>query len=38
MSYPHYHRSTDRPEYLVPKMGAEIIRLNIATLALLLGY
>jgi len=36
--YPHYHRSTDTPQYLVPKMGSEILKLNLAVVATLIGY
>jgi len=36
--YPHYHKSTDLPQYLVQKMGKETTKLAVATLATLMGY
>jgi len=37
-SYPHYHRTTDLPQYLVPKMAQEILKMNVALLGDLMGY
>jgi hypothetical protein len=36
--YPHYHRSTDLPQYLVPAMAYQILKMNLAAMATLLGY
>jgi Zn-dependent M28 family amino/carboxypeptidase len=31
--YPHYHRTTDLPQYLTIEMGEEIIKMNVAAMA-----
>eukprot|EP01113_Clastostelium_recurvatum_P000333 TRINITY_DN10144_c0_g2_i1.p1 TRINITY_DN10144_c0_g2~~TRINITY_DN10144_c0_g2_i1.p1 ORF type:complete len:455 (+),score=108.70 TRINITY_DN10144_c0_g2_i1:300-1664(+) len=36
--YPHYHRTTDLPQYLNQNIAAAILRMNVATLAAALGY
>ena len=36
--YPHYHRTTDLPQYVVKKMGHEITKMNVAVLATLMEY
>jgi len=36
--YPHYHRATDLPQYLVPNMATQIIKMNLAAVATLIGY
>jgi len=37
-SYPHYHRTTDLPQYLTPALGADIIRMGLGTVAQFAGY
>jgi len=37
-SYPHYHRTTDLPQYLVHKMAFEIVKMNVALLGEIMGY
>jgi hypothetical protein len=32
-SYPHYHRTTDLPQYITQAMGRETIKMNVAVLA-----
>jgi len=36
--YPHYHRATDEPQHLVPSMANEILKMNLAAVATLIGY
>jgi hypothetical protein len=36
--YPHYHRATDTPQYLVPNMANQILKMNLAAIATLIGY
>jgi len=36
--YPHYHRTTDTHNQLVPKMAIEIIKMNVAATAQIIGY
>jgi Zn-dependent M28 family amino/carboxypeptidase len=36
--YPHYHRTTDLPQYVVVKMGEEIVKMNVAVLATMMKY
>jgi len=37
-SYPHYHRTTDLPQYLSQDIATAILRMNVATCAVALGY
>jgi len=34
-TYPHYHRDSDRVQFLIPEMAVEILRLNVAVIATL---
>ena len=36
-SYPHYHSTTDLPGGLSMEMGGEIVRMNVAALAMMIG-
>jgi len=36
--YPHYHRTTDLPQYLSQDIAFEILKMNVATVAVALGY
>lgn len=36
-SYPHYHRTTDLPGRLSLEMGGEILRMNVAAMAMMIG-
>jgi len=37
-NYPHYHRTTDLPQYLNQDIATEILKMNVATCAVALGY
>jgi aminopeptidase-like protein len=36
--YPHYHRTTDTYDQVVPKQATEILKMNVAAAAELIGY